>query len=81
MNSQDNHYQDNQDNQDNLNKYSKTQMFSFVLFFIVLISALLYLTYFRYTLVSKSIDLKDTTTSALLLSPEIAYGLATVMSV
>lgn len=79
MNNQD---QDNQDQLISVHKYkfSKTQVFSFVLFFIILLSALLYLTYFRYMLVSKSLDLHDTTTSALLLSPEIAYGLATVLS-
>lgn len=45
------------------------------IFFIVIL-IILYLTFIRYSLVSKSIDKSDVTTSALLLSPEIAAGLA-----
>ena len=44
--------------------------------FFIIALFILYLTFIRYNLVSKSIDKSDVTTSALLLSPEIAAGLA-----
>lgn len=39
----------------------------------------LYLQFTRYKLVSKAIDMRDTATGALLLSPEIATGLAKLL--
>lgn len=45
-----------------------------VIFALLLI--IIYLYIIRYKLVSKAIDMRDTPTSALLLSPEIAFGLA-----
>lgn len=47
---------------------------------IAIIVAFLYLQFIRYSLVSQAIDLKDTTTSALLLSPEIATGLVKIFA-
>lgn len=47
--------------------------------FFALILIILYLQLIRYKLVSKTIDAKDTITSALLLSPEIATGLARLL--
>ena len=51
-----------------------------VILVVLLITAILYLQYVRYSLVAKAIDLKDTTTSALLLSPEIATGIVKLMT-
>lgn len=48
---------------------------------IMLIIAILYLQYVRYGLVSKAIDANDVTSSALLLSPEIATGLVRIFGV
>lgn len=48
---------------------------------IMLVIAILYLQYVRYGLVSKAIDAKDVTSSALLLSPEIATGLVRIFGV
>jgi hypothetical protein len=47
-----------------------------VAIFIVLLLIIVYLMYMRYSLVSDSIRHSDSSTSVLLLSPEIAYGLS-----
>lgn len=39
----------------------------------------LYITVFRYSLVGKAITMGDTTSSALLLTPEIASGVSTLL--
>jgi len=44
--------------------------------FLAIAIVVLYLQFIRYALVGKSIDKGDTTSTALLLSPEITYGLA-----
>jgi hypothetical protein len=46
---------------------------------ILLIIAALYINIFRYYLVGYSIDHNNLATSAMLLSPEIAWGLATII--
>lgn len=50
-----------------------------VLITIILLLAIVYLTFIRYKLVGFSIEKGDSTTSALLLSPEIAAGLARIL--
>lgn len=44
--------------------------------FLAIAIVILYLQFVRYALVSKTIDKGDATSTALLLSPEITYGLA-----
>ena len=44
--------------------------------FLAIAIVVLYLQFIRYTLVGKSIDKGDVTSTAILLSPEITYGLA-----
>ncbi|ARF11484.1 hypothetical protein Klosneuvirus_1_341 [Klosneuvirus KNV1] len=44
--------------------------------FLAIAIVVLYLQFIRYALVGKSIDKGDTTSTALLLSPEITFGLA-----
>lgn len=44
--------------------------------FLAIAIVVLYLQFVRYALVGKSIDKGDMTSTALLLSPEITYGLA-----
>ena len=44
--------------------------------FLAIAIVVLYLQFIRYALVGKSIDKCDTTSTALLLSPEITFGLA-----
>ena len=47
-----------------------------VCLFFIIVLIILYLTFVRYNLLAKSINHSDVTTSAMLLSPEIAFGLA-----
>jgi hypothetical protein len=49
-----------------------------VIIVLLIVVAVIYLNFFRYSLVGKSIDLGDTTSAALLLSPELAFSLAKI---
>lgn len=49
---------------------------SILCIFLAIIIVVLYLQFVRYALVAKSIDKGDSTTSALLLTPEITAGIA-----
>lgn len=53
-------------------------MFFAIVITLFVLAAVIYLQFFRYSLVGKSIDLGDTTSAALLLSPELAFSLAKV---
>jgi hypothetical protein len=46
---------------------------------VITLLVFLYITMFRYSLVGKAIDMGDTTSSALLLTPEIATGISTLL--
>ncbi|QKF94195.1 hypothetical protein QKU48_gp0737 [Fadolivirus algeromassiliense] len=49
---------------------------SLLCIFLAIIIVVLYLQFVRYALVAKSIDKGDSTTTALLLTPEITTGIA-----
>lgn len=49
---------------------------SLLCIFLAIIIVVLYLQFVRYALVAKSIEKGDTTTSALLLTPELTMGIA-----
>ena len=56
---------------------TKLPMWVIILTFCIFL-AFVYLTLIRYGLISKAIDKGDATTSALLLTPEITMGIATL---
>lgn len=68
--------------QEDKDKKASSQMtFWTIALVTVIIIGVLYFTYIRYSLVSKTIDTKDTLTGALLLSPEIATGIVSILGV
>ena len=49
-----------------------------ILIAVLVVLAAVYITLFRYALVGKSIDADNTMSTALLLSPELAYSFARI---
>lgn len=73
--------QNNQNNQ-NLQKKIVVPRWVTLLMFIIAVAfifVILYLQFTRYKLVGQSLDLKDTLSTGMLLSPEISFGLVNII--